>query len=142
MQRAAVKAAGPKHRESHAQRALFRWIRKQGNLLPGLEHAFAIPNGAYLQGDKLQRAKRWGQLKAEGAQEGVSDIFVPVPRGQFHGLWIEMKAAKPHDAAVTPAQWGWIAAMRTQGYEAVLCRGEREAMAAILDYYNMGVRRG
>ncbi|HET7674632.1 MAG TPA: VRR-NUC domain-containing protein [Gammaproteobacteria bacterium] len=133
-----TESAGPKHRESRAQRALFRWIRKQGALLPGLGLAFAIPNGAYLQGDKLQRAKRWAQLRAEGAREGVSDVFLPVPRGRYHGLWIEMKAEKPHNSAVSKEQREWLQAMREQGYQAGVCYGKDEAMAAILDYYQLG----
>jgi len=32
------------------------------------------------------------RFKREGVLAGVSDIFVPVARGEFHGLYIEMKS--------------------------------------------------
>lgn len=30
-------------------------------------------------------------LNREGRQKGVADLFLPVARGGFHGLWIEVK---------------------------------------------------
>ena len=66
--------------------AWFRWqYPKKRRLL------FAIPNGAFLQGDAKKRAMRWAILQKEGANPGTADLFLSIPRGEFAGLYIEMK---------------------------------------------------
>jgi len=70
--------------ESAHQKALFAWVAQQTDY-PELKLAFSIPNGGLR--DKVTAAR----LKAEGAKAGVWDIFLPVPRGRWHGLFIEMK---------------------------------------------------
>lgn len=49
---------------------------------------FAVPNGAYLAGSKLQRAKQMQRLKSQGLIDGVSDIIVLL---EDKILFIEMK---------------------------------------------------
>ena len=53
---------------------------------------FAVPNGAFLFGNKLQRVRQWKKLKAEGAVEGVSDLFITIPNKEYHGFYIEVKS--------------------------------------------------
>lgn len=98
---------------------------------------FAIPNGAYLQGDGRRRAMQWARLKAQGAHSGVSDVFLPVPRGGFAGLWIEMKAPKPHDSPVSVEQKEWISAMQQQGFAAFVAYGWVHAVEVIDLYYGV-----
>lgn len=31
-------------------------------------------------------------MAAEGMEKGFPDTFLPIPRGGYHGLWIELKA--------------------------------------------------
>lgn len=88
-----------------------------------------IPNG----GSRKNAFEGW-RLKEQGVRAGVSDLFLPVARGGFFGLWIEFKAAPPNDAAPTPAQLQWLALMRAQGYQAELCLGVDQALA-ILEAY-------
>jgi len=73
--------------ESAHQKALFAWIAQQ-TAYPELKLAFAIPNGGHR--DKITAAR----MKAEGAKAGVWDVFLPVPRGPWCGMFIEMKAGK------------------------------------------------
>jgi hypothetical protein len=75
-------AVGTEH--AH-QVALFMWMQQNRDIYPELEWAFAIPNG----GERNPAVA--ARLKAEGVKSGVSDIFIPVPRGYLHGLFIEMK---------------------------------------------------
>lgn len=122
-------------REAQEQAALFRWAALNARSHPGLDLMFAIPNGAYLQGGSAQRAAQWARLKKQGARKGVHDVFLPVPMGEKHGLWIEMKAPKPHSADVTEDQAEWLERMVDQGYAAHVAYGWTEAVDIINLYY-------
>ncbi|MBK3779857.1 VRR-NUC domain-containing protein [Paraburkholderia aspalathi] len=88
-----------------------------------------IPNGGF----RKNAFEGW-RLKQQGVRAGVSDLFLPVARGGFFGLWIEFKAAPPNDAQPTDDQLEWLELMRAQGYHAELCLGV-EAALAVLDRY-------
>ena len=74
--------------ESVEQIHLFQWARMQSCTMPELNLLFHIPNGGKRN---ITTAKR---LKAEGVKAGVPDLFLPVSRGGFFGLFIEMKVGK------------------------------------------------
>jgi hypothetical protein len=76
--------------EHHLQASCVRWFRMQ---YPRLL-LFAVPNGATLSGDARMRAQQWARLEAEGAIAGAADLFLAVPRGEFAGLFIEMKTPR------------------------------------------------
>lgn len=100
---------------------------------PELELAFAIPNGG-------QRNKATaGKLKAEGVKPGVPDIFLPVPRDVYNGLFIEMKPTPNKTLKVpvrkpTEAQTAYIKALNKQGYMAIVCYGWEVAKKVIEKY--------
>lgn len=115
----------------HAEQvALFQWIDCQAKARPdryrGLELAYAIPNGG------LRNKAIAGKLKAEGVRAGVSDIHVPVPRGDYHGLFIELKTAR---GRLSDEQRAWLLAMREHGHAAACCRGWDEARRVIERYF-------
>lgn len=112
------------------QTALFCWaaMAEQKRAYPGLELMFAIPNGG--ERNKIVA----GNLKAEGVKAGVLDIFLPVPRGGFHGLFIEMKV-KPNKP--TTEQKEFQAAVELQGYATVVCYSWVEAAMSIKRYMNL-----
>lgn len=73
--------------EAQHQAAVIKWtqqpaIRSQWPELALLHH---IPNGGTR--DPVE-AKH---LKQQGVKNGVPDLCLPVPRGRYHGLYIEMK---------------------------------------------------
>jgi hypothetical protein len=72
-----------------------------------------IPNGAWLGGNTAQRARQMARLKAEGLQPGASDYLVAVPRGQYPGMFLEIKAK---GKIPTPKQHEFLAEMANQGY--------------------------
>lgn len=122
-----------RQRESAEQRAFFRWrdltVMATPELYPGLAEMFAIPNGG-------KRSKREAQLlKAEGVKAGVHDTFLPVPLHGFAGLWIELKAPKPHDAVVSKEQKAWLAKMQARGYAARVCYGWIDMAETVKAYY-------
>jgi len=116
----------PAKRSEHDEQALV--IARAEALapsVPALNMLFAIPNGGHRY--KATAAK----LKAEGVKSGVSDLFLSVSRGGFHGLYIEMKAQGGH---ASDQQKEWIEAARAEGYCAEVCVGADAAWRVICEY--------
>lgn len=116
----------PAPTESAEQQTLFRWAAIQSGKYPELALMFHIPNEG-----KRSRATG-GKMKAEGLKSGVPDIFLPVPRGEFHGLFVEMKRIR--GGTVTDCQKIWLHDLTQQGYRAVVCKGWQNAADEILKY--------
>jgi len=91
-----------------------------------LELMYHIPNGGKRN---IATARR---LKAEGVKSGVPDIHLPVARGAYHGLYIELK--KQRGGNTTENQDTWVAALNKQGYRAIVCKGWEDASREILNY--------
>ncbi len=64
---------------------------------------------------------------------GVPDLFLPVPRGCFHGLYIEMKSDK---GRVTDNQRWFLSKTEGLGYKTAVCYSAKEAIETIQDYYD------
>lgn len=126
-----ARGARKKDQEGLEQAALIREFRSQFPQFAEL--LIHIPNG----GSRKNAYEGW-RLKEQGVRAGVSDLFLPVARGTYHGLWLEFKAAPPYDAAVSASQREWLTLMAGQGYAAHLCRGVPEALAVLSDYLNDG----
>lgn len=124
-------ASGTEHGE---QAALFCALGELCGQFPEAALAFAIPNGG------LRHKATAGRLRAEGVKAGIPDIFVPVARGGYHGLFIEFKPIKlrPKKAgskgAASDKQSKWIGKLRGQGYGACVCYGWIEARDVIISY--------
>jgi len=86
---------------------------------------FAIPNG----GKRDYLVGAW--LKSEGVRAGVSDLFLMIPRGQYHGCFIEMKADDGDERA---NQQQFIELAIEQGYLASFAYGAVEACERIQTY--------
>ena len=112
--------------ESAEQAALFEWVKRARGRWPELGMMYHIPNG----GSRDPREAH--NLKLQGVRPGVPDIFLAVPRGGFHGLYIELKRRK--GGSVSEDQRAWIDALNRQGYRAVVCRGWDAARAEIMLY--------
>ena len=87
---------------------------------------YAVPNGG---NRNIVTARK---LKAEGVKPGVPDVCLPVPRGDYHGLYVEMKRQK--GGVVSPEQKAWLQALKGQGYRAEVCKGAAEAWDVIREY--------
>jgi hypothetical protein len=109
--------------------------------VPELHWLHAIPNGGS-RGDSAQsRAIRGGQLKAEGVRQGVADLFLPVPCGQWHGLYIEMKAPSKRakrsgKGGLSAEQVEFASYASSVGYGWVVCYNWREAADILKQYIN------
>lgn len=116
--------------EDQEQIALFRWAELSKGKYPELELLFHVANGGYRT--PVEAAK----FKAMGVKPGVPDLFLPVARGGYHGLFIELKREK--GGRVSDAQKGWIEALRRCGYQARVCHGWDAAHEEILAYLRGG----
>lgn len=73
------------HRE---QVALMNWAKSKEAEFPDLRWLYSNANGG-------KRSIGCAvKMKAEGTKRGVFDLFLPLPRAGFHGLYIEMKYGK------------------------------------------------
>lgn len=123
--------AKPRDLEHQEQSLLFQWAELASGRLPELKLLFAIPNFAGHHGSKAARMRSGGRAKAEGRKKGVPDVFLPVARGRYHGLFLELKAegGKPK-----PEQKAWLVALREEGYRAEVAVGWEAAASAIESY--------
>lgn len=111
--------------EAHEQITLFQWARVNERRLPDLWCLHAIPNGG-----SRHKAEALN-LKRQGVKAGVSDVFLPVAKRGYHGLYIEMKAK---NGRISDAQKDWINQIRKNDYMALVCYGADEAVG-VLEWY-------
>jgi hypothetical protein len=114
----------------HAEQvAVIQWYRMQ---YPKYAKClFSIPNGAHLAGDARLRAIKMNNLKASGLVPGVSDLFLMIPKSNWHGLFIEMKVK---GGKLSDSQKEFMGLATLMGYQAVVCYGFDEAKDAITEY--------
>ncbi|MCM1577044.1 MAG: VRR-NUC domain-containing protein [Bacteroides sp.] len=115
------KAASSEHA---LQVACVNWFRMQYSRYADL--LLAIPNG----GQRDIRVAR--KLKDEGTLAGVPDLFLALPRGEHHGLWIEMKNGKV--GRVSESQTKMMHTFTQQGYVCAVCRSFDEFVQIIQQY--------
>lgn len=111
--------------EANEQEALFRWAAFVRGRFPEIDLLYHIPNGG--SRNRIEAAN----LKRQGVKAGVPDLCLPVARGGFHGLYIEMKAGKN---TTTDKQDEWLSALQCQGYAVAVCYGWERAAEVITKY--------
>lgn len=111
--------------ESLEQQTLMQWAAMHLKKYPELKLLHHIPNGGYRN---IATATR---LKREGVRAGVPDLSLPVPKGKWHGLYIELKAA---NGKLSEKQIWWIEQLRQQGYYVAVCYGWEQAKETIVRY--------
>ena len=114
--------------EAQEQKALFQWAGYAEQQYSELKLLHHIPNGG--KRDPITARN----LKAEGVKAGVPDICLPVARGQYHGLYIELKTQK---GKVQKNQKEWLNALNKEGYATKVCYGWLEARKVIEDYLSL-----
>lgn len=74
-------------------------------------------------------------FKGMGVRAGHEDLFLAVPRGTAHGLYLELKAP---DGRIQPEQKEMMAIHAAQGYAATVAWSFDEAVSAIVNYLRGG----
>lgn len=117
-------------REDAEQAALIAWANAQSGAYPALELLYHVPNEG-------NRGVIGGVKMANlGLKKGVPDLCLPVPSGDYHGMYVELKRRK--GATPTAEQCWWMEALSRNGYCVCWCRGWEEAAKAIMDYLKIG----
>ena len=116
--------------ERQHQQAVMKWarqpsIRKRWPELALLHH---------IKNETTGGAAEVAADKAMGVKKGVPDLCLPVTRGGFHGLYIEMKT--PSGRASDAQRW-WVTRLTEQGYRAVVCHGYDAAVAELCWYLSL-----
>ena len=71
------------------------------------------------------------RMKRMGLRSGFPDLFVPLARGGYHGLFIEMKYRKNK---TTKEQKEWLERLNAEGYACAVCYNAAEAIK-VIDMY-------
>ena len=74
-----------RNNEDAEQETVIQWARICSGKWPELKLLHHIPNGG------RRNAKEAAKLKRMGVLAGVSDLHLPVARGGYHSMYIEMK---------------------------------------------------
>lgn len=113
--------------ESEEQIALFRWAALMRQVRwPELRLLYHVPNGGY------RTKAEAGRFRAQGVKSGVPDIVLPVARGGYHGLYVELK--RTEGGKVSKTQEEWLEALSGEGYCTAVCLGWDEARQVIERY--------
>lgn len=119
--------------EATEQERVINWATFYAKDFPELDLLYHVPNGG--SRNQLEAAN----LKRQGVKAGVPDLVLPVPRQQFHGLYVEMKWGKN---TTTEKQDWWLEQLRQQGYKTAVCWSAEEAMDVIANYIGIVAQTG
>lgn len=110
------------------QTEIIYWAGLVSMTCPELALIYHVPNEG-------KRSPQYGSMmKKAGLKSGVPDLFLPVAKKKFHGLYIELKDGhkKP-----TKNQLWWLEHLAKQGYRCLVCESFGAAVAAISDYMDI-----
>lgn len=92
----------------------------------------SIPNGDW-RGPGVAK-----KLKAEGVKPGIPDLCLPVPRGGYHSLYLELKNGR---GAVRAEQWDVMLELHAHGHYVRLINDAEIAVKLIRKYLSGTITR-
>lgn len=124
--------------EDAEQEAVMEWAAwKHPRELKWLHHIpneTRIPRKLRMSSEAFAAIVR-AKLTKMGLKPGVADLFLPLPRGGYHGLYIEMK--RRHGGKISDAQKVFLQDMTEAGYAAVVVKGSAAAEKVIERYLQL-----
>ena len=117
-----------KFTELNIQRGIIRWARMEDMNRPELALLHSIPNGAHVS-DRNRMS-----LVSSGLLSGIPDLFLPVPRGTFHGLYIEVKSPT---GRVSKPQKYIMDLLTAQNFKCTIVRSFLDGIDAIETYLDI-----
>ena len=117
-----------KRSEDTEQIAVISWARWQQQKYPELELLHHCPNGG--SRNKAEAVK----LKQMGVLAGIPDLSLPVPKGIYNGLYIEMKY---DNGSLQDSQKQILRELAAVGHYCAVCYGAEEAIQILEEYLNL-----
>ena len=114
--------------EDTEQIAVIQWANWNRSKWPELELLHHCPNGG--SRNKAEAAK----LKQMGVVPGMPDLDLPVVKGAYHGLCIEMKYDR---GTLQENQKRKLRLLAEQGRYCAVCYGAEEAVKVLKEYLNL-----
>lgn len=111
--------------EDTEQEIVMRWARMSEGKWPELALLHHIPNGGSRNKAEAAHLKRMGVLA------GVADLHLPVARGPWHGLYIEMKYG---EGRLQESQKDFLKLAAEQGVYCIVCYTAEDAIDIISQY--------
>lgn len=118
-----------KHIEYEEQVKIFKWAFMSKRKYPMLNFMYSSQAG-----EKLKNAIVASRAKRAGLRAGVPDIFLPYPKGNYSGLFIELKRPIKKGYAspkVSDEQKKFLVYLNQVGYCAKVCYGAEQAIQLI-----------
>ena len=106
--------------EDQEQIALVNWLDRR--FIP----FYHVPNGG------ARHVLEGARFKRMGVRPGVPDICIPRARGNYHGLYVELK--RKSGGRLSQHQQYWRATLEKEGYKWVLAFGAEQGMKAVEEY--------
>jgi len=120
--------------EYDAQVAIFEWAALYESKYPDLW----LLNGSIMGAQIPPRILN--KLKKAGMKKGKPDINLPVSRGGYSGLWIELKRKEGSDPSQEQVEW--LIRLSNAGHLAVCCKGSDAAIRTIKQYVTGNLVKG
>jgi hypothetical protein len=124
--------------EHDEQATVIQWARYQEIRHPELYWLHSSLNGIVIPAPPATRARIINHMKAEGMRKGIPDLFLPLARRGYHGLYIEMKTDK---GKLTVEQKDFLAYAEAAGYLDLACFGADEAIDQLKWYIGINENR-
>ena len=116
----------PEATESVEQQRLMQWARMESGKWPELALLYHVPN------EGKRSFQRGAQMRREGLKPGVPDVCLPVARGNYSALYIEMKRIR--GGRMTAEQKEWADGLSRCGNLVMRCNGWEQAARVIEQY--------
>ncbi len=114
--------------EDTEQIQVMRWAKIREGRYPELKWLHHIPNGG-----KRGEAEA-GKFKQMGVKAGVADLHLPYAKGQYIGLWVELKFGQNK---LQRTQTEFLADMEKAGHYVATCYGAENAVRIIETYLQL-----
>jgi hypothetical protein len=118
--------------ESKIQQSLIQWCRWQKTKFPELQLIHAVPNGGF------RHPKEAARLIREGVLAGIPDLFLPVARQSYYGLYLETKAPQ---GKLSPAQIKMHTLLKAQNYAVLTFYSLDQGVQILTSYLTFEARR-
>lgn len=106
---------------------------------PELRLMYAIPNAGGYTGGFRKNMARVVAMRKQGVKKGVPDVCLPVARGSWHSLYLELK--REGDEEPTQEQQEWHRALREAGHAVATAHGFASAVDVITRYLHLPEKR-